>query len=200
MPDRIQRALSILFSIVIVGAIGWLASEQLGRPRPRVTPEDAGAAALAGADAGSGGGASAAATAATASASDGGTGGGLDTGDGGLSLFGLTLDAGAMPSGAPRAVRLGVILVQWAGAEGASSTARAKPDALKRAAELAEQAKTDFKAAVKAGDSGSAEDIGRMPRNVLDARTEVVVFSLAAGDISEPLETPRGYWVVKRIE
>ena len=44
---------------------------------------------------------------------------------------------------------------------------------------------------MKEGDNGSAEDIGRMPRGVLDARTEVAVFSLSAGDVSEVLETPR---------
>jgi parvulin-like peptidyl-prolyl isomerase len=97
-------------------------------------------------------------------------------------------------------VKLGVVLVQFAGAEGATSGARAKPDAFKRAQELAEQARTDWKATVKAGDTGSSEDIGRMPRGVLDRATEVAVFSLGAGDISEPLETPRGYWVVKRLE
>jgi parvulin-like peptidyl-prolyl isomerase len=53
---------------------------------------------------------------------------------------------------------------------------------------------------VKAGDSGSSEDIGRIPRGVLEHPTEVAVFSLSAGEISEPLETPRGYWIVKRLE
>ena len=53
---------------------------------------------------------------------------------------------------------------------------------------------------MKAGDSGSSEDIGRIPRGVLEKSTELAVFSLAAGDVSEPLETLRGYWVVKRLE
>ena len=122
-------------------------------------------------------------------------------GDGGLSLFNTLLsDSGAMPSGAPRAVKVGVVLVQFAGAEGASSSARAKPEAYKHAQGLAEQARADWTAAVKAGDAGSAVDIGRIPRGVLDRTTEVAVFSLGAGDISEPLETPRGYWIVKRLE
>jgi hypothetical protein len=110
------------------------------------------------------------------------------------------LDGGAMPTGAPRTVRLGVVLVQYVGAEGAPGTARTKPDALKRAVELAEQAKADWKAAVKAGDTGSSEDIGRIPRGVLDRTTELAVFSLEKDSLSEPLDTPRGYWVVKRIE
>jgi len=122
-------------------------------------------------------------------------------GDGGLSLLNTILgDGGAMPSSAPRTVKLGVVLVQFVGAEGASSSARAKPDALKHALELAERAHTDWKAAVKAGDPGSSDDIGRIPRGVLEHSTEVAVFSLGAGDVSEPLETPRGYWVVKRLE
>jgi hypothetical protein len=135
----------------------------------------------------------------------GGAANGLDA-DGGLglgslgSLGNLLGDGGAMPSGAPRAVRLGVVLVQFAGAEGAPSSARAKPDAFKHAQELMEQARTDWKAAVKAGDSGSSEDIGRIPRGVLERSTEVAVFSLDKDGISEPLETPRGYWVVKRVE
>ncbi|MEA2746298.1 MAG: hypothetical protein QOI41_441, partial [Myxococcales bacterium] len=107
---------------------------------------------------------------------------------------------GAMPSGGPRSVRLGVVLVQFAGAEGASSSARAKPDALKHALELADQAKTDWKGAVKAGDVGSSDDIGRIPRGVLDQHTELVVFSLEKDAISEPLETPKGYWIVRRVE
>jgi hypothetical protein len=130
--------------------------------------------------------------------------GALDTnGDGGFGLGGLgsLLDAGAaMPTGAPRTVRIGVVLVQYAGAEGAPSSARAKADALKHAMELAEQARGDWKAAVKAGDSGSSEDIGRIPRGVLDRTTELAVFSLDKDSLSEPLDTPRGYWVVKRIE
>jgi hypothetical protein len=66
--------------------------------------------------------------------------------------------------------------------------------------ELGERAKTDWKGAVKAGDVGSSEDIGRIPRGVLDRTTELSVFSLEKDAISEPLETPRGYWIVKRVE
>ena len=106
----------------------------------------------------------------------------------------------ALPSGAPRTVKLGVVLVQFEGAEGASSSARAKKDALAVATKLAADAKTDFKRAVAAGDSGSSEDIGRVPRGILDPPTEIAVFSLGVGDISEVLETPRGYWIVKRVE
>jgi hypothetical protein len=205
VKDRIQSWASLLFGAAVVALVGWLTMEQLSRTPVRAerldsldsstrsTSSDAGASA---ADAG----------APAAPAAGAGAIGAIESptaaGDGGFSLTGLTsfLDAGAMPTGAPRAVRLGVVLVQWAGAEGAPSSARAKPDALKRALELAEQAKTDWKAAVKAGDSGSSEDIGRIPRGVLERTTEVAVFSLDKDGVSEPLETPRGYWVVRRVE
>jgi hypothetical protein len=180
--------------------------EQMGHARPRVV-ESADAAVEGGAGVNANANANAndagTVTATTTSGGSGSATGALDTtGDGGFSMSGLSglLDAGAMPSGAPRSVRLGVVLVQFAGAEGASSTARAKPDALKHALELAEQAKTDWKGAVKAGDVGSSDDIGRIPRGVLDHTTELVVFSLEKDGISAPLETPKGYWIVRRVE
>ena len=71
-------------------------------------------------------------------------------------------------------------------------------------AEIAErlgaEARSDFHHAVTAGDPGSADDIGRLPRGVLDPRTEVAVFALAPNEVSDVLETPRGFWIVKRIE
>jgi hypothetical protein len=207
VKDRIQSWASIILGAAVVVLVAWLTTDQMSRTHIRAERLDSGTESTS--DSGSASAANAAAT--DAGASSTGTGsaagsGGLGTieaaGDGGFSLTGLTslLDAGAMPTGAPRAVRLGVVLVQWAGAEGAPGSARAKPDALKRALELAEQAKTDWKAAVKAGDSGSSEDIGRIPRGVLERTTEVAVFSLDKDGVSEPLETPRGYWVVRRVE
>ena len=205
MRDRIQGWASIVLGAAVVLLVGWLTMDQLSRTHIHAEPLDGGV------DGGSSGASSSAdaGSSTTASVMDAGsptgTGstGALDTtGDGGFSLAGLNvlLDAGAMPSGAPRSVRLGVVLVQFAGAEGAPSSARAKPDALKHALELAEQARTDWKGAVKAGDSGSSDDIGRIPRGVLDHSTELVVFSLEKDGISEPLETPKGYWIVRRVE
>lgn len=203
MGATVSRVAWILATLAVVGLVGFMTYDQIQRGPNRIRAENDGGSTLAAASA-----SASASSAPTPLASASGSGApmlgdaglvGVDTGDGGLSLFGL-LDAGGMPNGAPRSVRLGVVLVQWAGAEGASSSARARPDALKRAQELAEKAKADFKATVKEGDSGSAEDVGRIPRGVLDRATEVAVFSMSAGDISEPLETPRGYWIVKRIE
>jgi parvulin-like peptidyl-prolyl isomerase len=105
-----------------------------------------------------------------------------------------------MPSSAPRSVKLGVVLVTYAGAEGAPNHARPKKDAIAIAERLVPDAKADFHKAVTNGDPGSSDDIGRLPRGVLDPRTEVAVFALNAGEVSDVLETPRGYWIVKRIE
>jgi hypothetical protein len=211
VKDRIQAWASMVLGAGVILLVGWLTMEQMGRTHIHAEAADAGANAGANANANANAGANANANGnGGAGAADSGpaagtgtTTGALDTtGDGGFSLVGhnTLLDAGAMPSGAPRSVRLGVVLVQFAGAEGASSSARAKPDALKHAVELAEQAKTDWKAAVKAGDVGSSDDIGRIPRGVLDHSTELVVFSLEKDGISEPLETPKGYWIVRRVE
>jgi hypothetical protein len=121
--------------------------------------------------------------------------------DGGLFLPTLSLgDAGVMPSGAPRSVKIGVVLVSFAGAEGAPPNARSKKDAQAIAERLGADARTDFHRAVTGGDPGSSDDIGRLPRGVLDPRTEIAVFGLGSGEVSDVLETPRGYWIVKRID
>ena len=112
----------------------------------------------------------------------------------------LTADGSILPTSGPRAVKIGVVLVTFAGAEGAPANARSKKDALAIAERLGQDAKNDFHHAVTTGDSGSSDDIGRIPRGVLDPRTEVSVFALAPGEISDVLETPKGYWIVKRID
>jgi len=111
----------------------------------------------------------------------------------------LTLDLSGIDSGA-RFVKVGVVLVQFAGAQGALPTARPKAAALELARKLADEAKADFHQAVTHGDPGSADDIGRISRGILEAPVEAVLFTLSAGQTSEPIETPRGYWVVKRLE
>ena len=121
--------------------------------------------------------------------------------DGGV---GFTMPGGApvpqLDPDAPRSVRFGVVLVTYAGAEDAPRSARAKHDALELAGTLAAQAKDDFHAAVRKGDEGSADDIGWMHRRVIEPAPEYVLFSLPVGGVSDPIDTPRGYWIVKRIE
>jgi hypothetical protein len=106
----------------------------------------------------------------------------------------------ALPAGAPKVVRLGVILIQYRGAQGAVSSSRSRDDAAVLARAVAEAAKSDFKAQVGKGDEGSLEDAGRIPRGVLEPATEYTVFTMSKGAVSEPLDTPRGFWIVKRID
>ena len=105
-----------------------------------------------------------------------------------------------LPDGTPKHVKLGVVLITFAGVQGAPPGARSKRDALEAAQKLAGDARTDFHAAVIRGDSGSADDIGHIPRGVLELGTEFVAFTMPVGTVSEPLETPRGYWIIKRLD
>jgi hypothetical protein len=107
---------------------------------------------------------------------------------------------GLLPSGSPKMVRFGVILVQYRGAQGAPAGSRSKDDALSLARSIAEAARGDFKSQVSKGDPGSMEDAGRIPRGVLEPASEYALFTLAAGSVSDPVDTPRGFWIVKRIE
>jgi hypothetical protein len=102
--------------------------------------------------------------------------------------------------GTPKIVRFGVVLVSYAGAEDAPRGVRTKHDALELAQKLAAQAKTDFHAAVRRGDEGSSDDVGSMRRGVLEPAPEFVLFSLPPSGVSDPIDTPRGYWIIKRNE
>lgn len=115
--------------------------------------------------------------------------------------------APALPQDAPKSVVFGVVLVTYRGAQGLPgaprlpATVRSREEALELAKQIAELAKTDFKAAVGKGDKvGSMENAGRIPRGVLESAPEYVLFSLPKGGVSEPVDTPRGYWIVQRIE
>jgi hypothetical protein len=126
------------------------------------------------------------------------------------------IDAGvgaAMPDGtpvpllpftAPREVRFGVVLVSYAGAQpsagGGKPSNRSRADAKALAAKLVATAQQDFHAAVQGGDAGSADDVGRVKRGVLEPAAEYVLFSLGVDAIAGPVDTPRGYWIVKRLE
>ena len=101
---------------------------------------------------------------------------------------------------APKKVKIGVILITYAGAEDAKDDARARGAALSLAKELAAAAAEDFAAAVKKGDPGSTGDAGTIARGILDADVEARVFTLDKGAVSEPIDTPKGYWIVKRLE
>ena len=106
-----------------------------------------------------------------------------------------------LPDGAPTTVTFGVILVGYRGAERAPDSAQPKPAALDRAKALLAEAGTNFAAAAAKGDAGSTADAGRLPRGVLEPALEYALFTLQPGGVSaEPIDTPRGYWIVKRLQ
>lgn len=109
-------------------------------------------------------------------------------------------DPPPLPKDAPRSIRIGVVLVRYQGAQLAPPTAAAREEALARAKTLQQLAKGDFAAAVRAGDKGSAKDLGRIERGVLEPATQYSVFTLPVGSVSEVLDTPRGFWIVRRIQ
>ena len=109
-----------------------------------------------------------------------------------------------LPANAPKLVRFGVVLVGYAGAQigpvGEKPNARPKADAKAIAEKLAVEAPADFHGAVQHGDPGSQDDVGRMRAGFLEPSTEYVLFTLPIGAVSPAFDTPRGYWIVKRIE
>jgi hypothetical protein len=105
-----------------------------------------------------------------------------------------------LPADAPKSVTFGVILVQYKGAQGAGNVARTREAALELAKQIAADAKTDFKAALGRGDKGSDANMGRMPRGMLEPAPEFVLFTLPKDGVSDPVDTPRGFWIVHRIE
>lgn len=105
----------------------------------------------------------------------------------------------ALPGDAPRAIRIGVVLVRYQGAQLAPAEAPTRDKAFARAQTLLTLARTDFAAAVKAGDPGSTTDLGRVERGLLEPGTQYVLFTLAPNTTSEILDTPRGFWIVHRI-
>jgi hypothetical protein len=114
------------------------------------------------------------------------------------------VDAGTappLPENAPKTVRFGVILVTYRGAQAAPKDARSKAEAQSKAASLLLEARSNFDEAVKKGDRGSTADAGSMPRGVLEPPIEYALFTLDKGELhEEPLDTPRGFWIVRRNE
>ena len=106
-----------------------------------------------------------------------------------------------LPASAPARIGFGAVVFAYRGAQNAPSDARSKEDAKKRAAETIELAQKDFAAAVGKGDKGSTTDAGHIPRGVIEPPIEYVLFMLEKGKVHpEPIDTPKGYWVVRRNE
>lgn len=124
--------------------------------------------------------------------------------DSGASAFAEGAPVPPLPMNAPRQVRFGVVLVSYAGAQddvsGGHASHRSRNDAKVLAGKLAAMAARDFQSAVQQGDPGSADDVGTVKQGILEPGAEYVLFSLPVEGIGGPVDTPRGYWVVKRLE
>jgi len=106
-----------------------------------------------------------------------------------------------VPESAPQLVTFGVVVFAYQGSQFAPPGARTKQQAKEKALAAIADAKRDFHAAVARGDHGSTANAGRMPRGILEAGAEYVLFTLGKGEVAaEPVDTPRGYWVIRRID
>lgn len=106
-----------------------------------------------------------------------------------------------LPASAPARIGFGTVIFTYRGAQNAPADARSKEEAKKKATEVLELAQKDFAAAVAKGDHGSTTDAGHLPRGVIEPPIEYVLFMLDKGKVHpEPIDTPRGYWVVRRNE
>jgi hypothetical protein len=109
-------------------------------------------------------------------------------------------DPPPLPAGAPHWIRFGVVLVRYAGAQLAPVDAPPREVAELRAKVLRADAEKDFALAVKGGDPGSVADIGSVKRGVLEPAIQYQLFTLPVGGLSPVLDTPRGFWIVKRLQ
>jgi len=106
-------------------------------------------------------------------------------------------------SEAPAKIAVRVLLVTWAGAVGApaevtrtEAQARARADVV---GALARQPETSFRELV--GEYGDAPDrVLQLERRggVLPGPVEDAAFALAVGEVSHPIQTPNGFYVVER--
>lgn len=118
--------------------------------------------------------------------------------------FDRTLDGAPvpdLPESAPERVGLAIALVTYRGAQFAPRATRSREEARALALALAARAQKSFAEAIRLADPGSTADAGMIPRGVLEPAVEHAVFSLGKGAVlAEPLDTPRGYWIVQRIQ
>jgi hypothetical protein len=106
-----------------------------------------------------------------------------------------------LPDTSPQSVTFGVVQVTYEGAQFVEKGARTKEQARQKAAGLVELAQKDFEAAVQKGDRGSRANMGRMHRGILEPAVEYLLFTLPKGTVyAEPVDTPRGFWIVRRID
>ncbi len=105
-----------------------------------------------------------------------------------------------LPPTAPNDVVFGAILITFEGVQGAPNKARTKGAALELAKRLLSVAQGNFEDATKQGDPGSTANAGSIRRGILEPAVEYALFTLDKGAVyPEPIETPRGYWIMRRI-
>lgn len=121
----------------------------------------------------------------------------------GSSRFNLMPDGSAvppLPEGAPTKVKLGIAIFRYQGAQSPPESRRTKKEAEELAKKAIAAAKVEFIEAVKMGDMGSHENIGWIGQGVLEKSVEYAVFTTDKDTLaSAPIDTPRGYWVIKRV-
>ncbi len=106
----------------------------------------------------------------------------------------------ALPPNAPNDVGFGAVLITFEGVQGAPNKARSKAAALEIATRLLPIAQENFESAVKQGDPGSTANAGTIRRGILEPAVEYALFTLDKGAVyPAPMETPRGYWIMKRV-
>jgi len=119
-----------------------------------------------------------------------------------IQTFDLLEDGSPVPAldaAAPRRVKLGVALFRYRGAEGAGGQSRSRDEAQRLATAALAKGGTDFGQVVALGDPGSAVDVGWVGRGVLERGVEYPVFTTKVGEtLARPIDTPRGFWVVRR--
>lgn len=126
----------------------------------------------------------------------------LDSGAGGMLFDGTPVPP--LPLSVPRQVRFAVVLVSYEGAQPSPAAVRPSKRSHSEARALAEKllptAQQDFHGAVQQGDAGSSDDVGRVKLGILEPGPEYVLFTLPIDGVGGPIDTPRGYWIVKRLE
>jgi hypothetical protein len=190
-----QRTTSITVGLLFVAAIAAVVLLLRPKRQPELTPQTAKAAASQPAPAAPSASASAAAPVLEPTTAEPG-----DITEG----FETFPDGGQvpeLPASAPQRAGFGAVIFTYQGAQGAPRDARTKEQARKKAEETIELAQKDFAAAVQRGDHGSTTDAGRVPRGVIEPPIEYRLFTLEKGKVHpEPIDTPRGYWVLRRNE
>lgn len=105
-----------------------------------------------------------------------------------------------LPATAPKTCGFGAVLLTFEGVQFAPRNARSKVEALNLAKRLVPEAEQNFAEAVKKGDPGSLVDAGTIGRGVLERSVEYQLFTLEKGKVHpEPIETPRGFWILRRV-